>query len=681
MPKSDPKQEYSLYLASGITLWKTYFKEKYSKFFNRKVYLFEPGTINTPTDHRLIPIEVACYDLNEVNHADALLVYMKYYKSLDGAPIGTDSTWECGYAISKEKPVIMLIENKEHINYYDVQWMVSFSINAILTTDKEVAEVTKNHPKFVHTTILLAENPEQFETRIIEYLDEYYRSIYSRSGIINYHVDDRARELFSKEDMSNLTFSSNPTDTKIVEMLKPLRNLKLKSDIDFLKVCKAEREISKYFQNILIESPITLSENKVDSAISSVIKEWGAGKKHILNCLEHSIKPPFLKVKGRKQGVKKTRPELFFELYDLVTHHLVYEQRFIKNPTFPYEVGAVIELYNWMNTYALDDVFDNSEHRQNLKTIWRAFSRKDAIYTGILGHLLTLKYLFIIASENKNLARKLAEIMNNYNLMMYEGQVLDLVLTFDSTKKRTLLKKTAFEELLKVYVQRIYGICGGFYEAVGELSAKAGNKEKQIFNAEEIDEISPLVSMYYGIIQMIRNDLGDYVIVEEVSKLSKSMKGVSHSDVQEGKTNMAYLISLYSDKLTKKEKDFLLKCLNKKLALKDKLKINELLWKSGSIDLVVEMIIKIINHVKSTLLHKYQETPTRMKWMFDLVEITKEILIPFKKQALKYKWLKYEYNPKTLDFATNQIINLEKTPKENRLSKFKKFVAGYGGLH
>src|SRR3989344_7149886 len=152
MPKSNPKHKYSLYLASGITLWKNYFKDKYSRFFNRKIYLFEPGTINTPDDHRKIPIGIACYDLDEINHSDALLVYMRHYKSLDGSPIGTDSTWECGYAISKGKPVIMLIENKEHIDYYASQWMISFAINGILTTDKEVAEILKNHPKFVHTT-------------------------------------------------------------------------------------------------------------------------------------------------------------------------------------------------------------------------------------------------------------------------------------------------------------------------------------------------------------------------------------------------------------------------------------------------------------------------------------------------------------------------------------------------
>jgi len=652
--------KYKLYLASGIDLWKNYFSKKYSKYFNRKIYLFEPGTLNTPDDHRFIPIGIACHDLNEINHADALLVYMKHYTTLDGGPCGTDSTWECGYAIGHGKPAIMLIEDKKHIDYYAVQWMVSFSINAILTANKEVAEIIKNHPKFVHTTVLLAQNENQFESKIIEYLDNYYRSIYSRSGIINYYVDERARELFNSESFASNIFINDAPDSFITKELKRLERLKFVSDNDSLKVCEVERNITEYLKD-------GLSKNTIDSAISAVVEVWDRPKDYIIDCLSHSINPPFTKVKGRKHGVKKTRPEIFYELYDLVTHHLIEKRKFIKLDSFPYDIGAVIELYNWMNTYSLDDVFDNSKWRQKLETVWYKFSRRDAIFTGIIGHLLMLKYIFIVASENKSLAKKLATTMNDYNFVMYEGQVLDLTLTFDSKKKKELLTSTNLDEIFKLYIQRIYGICGGFYEAIGELSAKAGNKEEQILNAKQIDKISPLVAMYYGIIQMIRNDLGDYIVVEKESGLSKGMKGFSHSDIEEGKTDIAYLISLNSPHLTKQEKRFLISILGRKLKLKDKLEVNKLLWKSGSIKLVVELIINLIDYVKSNLLSEYQETPTRMKWMFDLVSITKEILIPFKHQALKYEWVKYELDPELLKKLTDDIIKLGSIPKKKRL--------------
>jgi len=658
--KEDKKFKYNIYLASGIALWKDFFIKKYSQFFNKKIGLFEPGRLDSPDDHRFIPISIACYDLNDINHSDALLVYMKNYKTLDGGPCGTDSTWECGYAISKGKPVIMLIEDIEHIDYYATQWMVSFSINAILTVNKKIAEKLKNHSKFVHTTILLANSEQEFETKIIEYLDNYYRSIYSRSGIINYKVDERAREIFSRGSFEKNIFIKNLPDQYIIKKLKLVNDLEFNSDRDSLKICEVEREISEYLKN-------KIDEKLVDSVIASIIEIWGESKEKILNCLEHSIRPPFLKVKDRHSGIKKTRSELFYELYDLVNHHLILEKRFIKSKTFPYDMGAVVELYNWMNTYALDDVFDNSEYRQKQTTVWKEFSRKDAIYTGILGHLLPLKYCFIVAEENINIAKKLAEIINDYNHMMYEGQVFDIMLTFDSEKKKKILKTKNIEELLDLYVKRIYGICGGFFEAIGELAAKAGNKEEQIMNAKEIDIISPIIGMYFGIIQMIRNDLGDYIIVEEVTGMSKGMKGISHSDIVEGKTDIAYLLAIYSLDLDKKEREFLYKSLYKKLTQKDKIRINELLWKSGAIDLTVELIINLINHVKNNLLTKYHETPTRMKWMFDLVTITKEILIPFKEQAARYKWIKYEFNPEMLSNITAKILKLENTDREKRL--------------
>jgi geranylgeranyl pyrophosphate synthase len=592
--------------------------------------------------------------LNEINHADALLVYIKKYKPADDSPSGTDSTWEAGYAIGHGKPVIMLIEDEAHLNYYAYQWMVSFSINAILTTDPKVAELAKDHPKFVHTTIILAPSGDQFEAKIIEYLDNYYRSIYSRSGIINYQVDEQGREMFSEQNLKDKSFGAAQPDKEIGKYLTVLENRRFDNDTDSLAVCEVERKISAYLQT-------GLNEEKIDAALAAVTKSWGESREKIIACLKHSILPPFKKIKNRHSGNKKTRPELFFELYDLVTHHLVSEQRFIKDPVFPYQIGAIIELYNWANTYALDDVFDNSANRQNEPTVWKKFSRRDGIFTGLLGHLLALKYLYQVAREKPVLGETLVKIINDYNLTMYQGQVIDLALTFDSDDKKKLLAAKKMPAMIDLYLDRIYRICGGFYEAIGGLAAKAGNKEAQIYNAKQVDEISPLVGRYYGLIQMIRNDLGDYIIVEQECGMSKSMKGISHSDIKEGKVDLAYLIALYSDKLAKNEKTFLTRSLNnKKLSEKDKLLINELLWKCGAIDLTVELLIKLIHYVKTTLLTEYQETPTRMKWMFSLIDITKEILIPFKRQAVKHGWPKYEFDENLLTEIFQKIIDLEK---------------------
>ena len=659
-------KDFSLYLASGIKLWENEFKEKYSEYFNRKVSLFEPGTIDTPKKHKKIPITIATYDLDKVNKSDALLVYMKYYDAPDNSPAGTDSTWECGYGIAKGKPVIMLIEDEEHMEYYVKQWMVAFSINAVLTTNERVAERAKNHPKLTHTTVLLAQNPEQFESKITEYLTDYYRSIYSRSGKINYYVDKRARKLFEKTKLKENIFVENKPNEKVSKELEKLEGLEFDKEGDYLNVCRLERNISKYLKG-------KISLELIDSFISAVIKKWDESKEHTLACLKHSIVPPFKKQKGGRRGVKKTRPELFYELNHIITHHILDEDRFVNSKHFRYDIGAVIELYNWMNTYALDDVFDNSKTRQKEKTVWNKFTRRDAVYTGIIGHLLALKCMFYIAEDNKTGAKKISEILNSYNHMMYKGQVLDLVLTFDSEEKKKLLKSRGLDELFELYIQRIYGICGGFYEAIGKLSSKASNKEKQIMNPEEIDKVSPLIGMYYGIIQMIRNDLGDYIMPEDLSEISKGMKEVSHSDIREGKADIAYLFALHSSDLSEKEKEFLMDVLNSELTVKQKLKINKLLWKSGAINFVVEVIKKLIDHVEEKFFTKYHETPTRTKWMFDLVEITDKILIPFKKQAFENNWPKYEFDLCKLGKLTDKITDLENKDKDERLNKLKEF--------
>ncbi len=89
----------------------------------------------------------------------------------------------------------------------------------------------------------------------------------------------------------------------------------------------------------------------------------------------------------------------------------------------------------------------------------------------------------------------------------------------------------------------------------------------------------------------------------------------------------------------------------------DKLKINELLWRSGAIDLNVELIMSLIVYVKRELLPCYHETPTRMKWMFSLMDITKEILLPFQKQARKFKWYKYEFDSELRDELVHKLTD------------------------
>ena len=173
MKTSQGNKKYNLYLAGPIKLWKEEFKPKYSKFFNKKICLFEPGAIDISVNHKLIPKIISDYDLNEINKSHAILAYIHDYVPNKEGPAGTDSSWECGYAVGQAKPVIVLVSDLQHLEYYEKQWMVTYNLNAILTINKEVIKKAKQNEHFSHLSTLFCKHPREFESKIIEYLDQY----------------------------------------------------------------------------------------------------------------------------------------------------------------------------------------------------------------------------------------------------------------------------------------------------------------------------------------------------------------------------------------------------------------------------------------------------------------------------------------------------------------------------
>ncbi len=171
------KKRYSLYLAGSIKLWKKEFKKKYSVFFNQKAKLFEPGKFNIPDDHRRIVRRIAQVDRIEIVKSDAVIAYMKDYKSFKfGGPAGTDSSWECGYAFGIKKPVIAIIEDFEQLSYFERQWMLTYNVKAFLTSQKGVVKAMNKSKHFNHAKILFSDSPKFFEEKIIEYLDNLYKN-------------------------------------------------------------------------------------------------------------------------------------------------------------------------------------------------------------------------------------------------------------------------------------------------------------------------------------------------------------------------------------------------------------------------------------------------------------------------------------------------------------------------
>ena len=660
------KKRYSLYLAAGITLWKTYFNKKYSPYFNKKVFLFEPGTINTPTDHRMIPITIATGDLNYVNNADAILAYMKHYQTLDGSPTGTDSTWECGYAIGKGKPVIMLIEDLNHMDYYAVQWMVSFSIGAILTTSREVAEMARNHLKFVHATILLCENENQFESKIIEYLDNYYRSIYARMGQINYQVDQVLREYADEskilKDIISFKISAKTSASASLQKLKrEMTKLYTATQYNalgtFIEISNFEKEKGELVERLLAGDLATAVEF-LKSYIAEAISHLNTDDDHaIAAMMSYLIKIPAKEVEGRKRVQKKTRPALFYDLYDLLSHHLVPDKKYFKNPAFPYRIGAILEIYNWMNTYAVDDVFDNSRQRSGQPTLQVKYGKRNALLIGSLAHAYSLLLLYEETKSNPDIAQQVLLNLNKVHIKIYQGQPFDLYLSILKTKKlQQFRRKYNFIQALELYFTRIYGICGAFYEEIAGLAGNCVNVPEQFMNAPECRKAVRSLGRIFGVVQMIRNDLGDLLLPEALGVLSKGMKGYSHNDFVEGKLTLLVLYVLYSENVSSRDQKFIIKLLGRpKLTKREKLRVNKILWESGAIDFAVQIIQYYVDKIVKNYTLKIHETPTRLKWIISMIEIAPEIREKFRRQAFQQKWKKME--PLPLDLLELERIN------------------------
>ncbi len=168
------KKTHSLYLVGSVRLWRKQFRKRYSDFFNKTIWLFEPGTLNVPDDHRRITKSVVARCAAEIRKSDAVLIYMKPYKAgTRGGPVGTDSSWECGFAYGIGKPSIALIDDITQLYYFEGQWMIPFNISAYLTTDKSLAERMKRTKQFKASDILVCESKKEIEKVIAQYLDAH----------------------------------------------------------------------------------------------------------------------------------------------------------------------------------------------------------------------------------------------------------------------------------------------------------------------------------------------------------------------------------------------------------------------------------------------------------------------------------------------------------------------------
>lgn len=175
-------------------------------------------------------------------------------------------------------------------------------------------------------------------------------------------------------------------------------------------------------------------------------------------------------------------------------------------------------------------------------------------------------------------------------------------------------------------------------------------------NEQECRKAVRSIGRFFGLVQMIRNDLGDLLLPESHGVLSKGMKGYSHNDFIEGKLTLLVLYVLYSENVSRRDKKFIAGLLGKeKLAKKEKLRVTKILWESGAIDFAIQIIRYYVDKIVTEYTLKIHETPTRLKWIIQMIEITPEIREKFRQLAFQHKWKKLE--PIPLDLLELERMN------------------------
>ncbi len=171
-------KRYNVYLAGPNKVWSSRFKRMYSDFFGERIKLFEPGYLTShllqpqiQKDHARIPEKISQMCMAAISSSDAFLTYIKPYKTR--RPMGipcVDSSWEIGCARGQEKPVIALLDQPKDIDFWETSWMLNLSVNAVLTTKKNIMEKMRQMERFLEIEIIYCKK-EQLDNELANCLD------------------------------------------------------------------------------------------------------------------------------------------------------------------------------------------------------------------------------------------------------------------------------------------------------------------------------------------------------------------------------------------------------------------------------------------------------------------------------------------------------------------------------
>ncbi len=327
------------------------------------------------------------------------------------------------------------------------------------------------------------------------------------------------------------------------------------------------------------------------------------------------------KQKGGRRGVLKSRPVVFERVFSYL------ETTCSFNTNFKYRLGGIIEIYN-RATYAIDDVFDDSDYRGGEPTLHKIFGKKIAILVGQFLHMWSLELLIqelITAGIPMHIN---AEVIRSFNIIhtsIYRMEKED----YDLREKirsdldfRTKYLRQNMDKKVSRYLKRVDLRTGKFYEHIVRMAVLLATHNIALADKWQI------YGLGLGFRYLIDNDLKDLIDPYYVKQGtgSQGLKGKEHEsfmgDLEIGKITYPVFTALEN-----KFDPVIVETIGESLTLPQKNSITKFVIDNGGVDATMQLMEHYAD-VSKQVLEKFDvKDPT----LWELADLFKFSNIPFEK--------------------------------------------------
>ncbi len=390
----------------------------------------------------------------------------------------------------------------------------------------------------------------------------------------------------------------------------------------FVAVNEAELTRGNYIDKLTsqLDTLLRFTQDYQKWIIAKMMRE-GLRSSDITNAISYLIEITSRKQKGGQRGILKSRPVVFERVYSYLEHSGT------SDTNFKYRIGGIIEIYN-RASYAIDDVFDNSDYRGGEPTLHKIFNKKIAILIGQYLHIWSLELLIrelLTASVPIHIYTEVVRSFNIIHTSIYRMEKED----YDLREKirsdldfRTKYLRQNMDKKVSRYLKRVDLRTGKFYEHIVRMAVLLATHNIALADKWQI------YGLGLGFRYLIDNDLKDLIDPYYVKQGtgSQGLKGKEHEsfmgDLEIGKITYPVFTALEN-----KFDPVIVETIGESLTLPQKNSITKFVIDNGGVDATMQLMEHYAD-VSKQVLEKFDvKDPT----LWELADLFKFSNIPFEK--------------------------------------------------